>query len=182
MAGVSALLTGCGGGGDAAKGNSASASGAASASAGGSSVTMQPGQYETRVQVAKFDIPGLPEAQAQAMRQAMSNTAAQTVRHCMTAEEAARGPAAMAERMAQSGQCTVDRYDVNGSAISGHVTCNTPQGRLAQSMTGTITATSSEMKVEQEISSPSLPQGKALAEMHVTSTRTGDCPAGAAAR
>lgn len=171
---ASALVAGCGSNGGSEE------KGGTSAASGGAAVTMQAGQYETRVQVTKFEVPGLPEAQAQAMRQAMSQAAGQTVRHCLTPEQAARGPAAMAEQAAAGGQCTVDRYDVNGAEISGHITCNTPQGRLVQTMTGTVSGTGSEMKVEQEISASSFPQGKAEVELQISSNRTGECAAGAA--
>lgn len=182
-AGLCALIGGCSGGGDATKGAQAEATGSSNSSGnGGGSITMQPGQYETRVQVAKFDIPGLPEAQVQAMRQAMAGAAGQASRHCLTPEQAARGPAAMAEQAARSGQCTVDRYDVNGGTIAGHISCSTPQGRLAQTMTGTMSRTGTQMKIEQEISAASFPQGKAQVELQVSSTRVGDCPAGGAAQ
>jgi len=191
MAAACALLAGCSGsnsnsnGGDATKGAdgapAAAAGNAGGGGSGGAHIAMQPGNYETRVQVTKFDIPGLPAAQAQAMRQAMANATGQSARRCLTPEEAARGPAAMAEQASRSGQCTVDRYDVNGENISGHITCNTPQGRLAQTMTGTMSSTGTDMKIEQELSAASFPQGKAQVELQVTSTRVGDCPADGAA-
>lgn len=146
---------------------------------------LRPGNYSHAFAIVRFDVPGLPPAQAQQLREAMAGAAAVQPQSCLSEEEARRGPERMFEQLAQrGGQCRFDRFAVAGETISGDMACAAQGGtRVTMAMHGTMQPEHAVMEMEQHITDPSLPQGRATMAFRVESRRTGDCaPATAGAR
>lgn len=140
---------------------------------------MQPGEYASNVEIARFDVPGMPEEQ-QAMVRGMMTGAAQVQRSfCLTEAQAARGSEDMFRELAQGdSNCRFEDFNVDGQNVTGRMICGGQGGANAtMNLTGTMSGTSSTMTMVMEISDPSLPQGRAEMEMRATSRRTGDCTA-----
>jgi hypothetical protein len=140
---------------------------------------MQPGEYSSNVEIARFEVPGMPEEQ-QTMIRGMMTGAAQVQRsHCLTEAQAARGSEDMFREMAQGdSNCRFEDFNVDGQNITGRMICGGEgTANATMNLTGTMSGTSSTMTMVMEISDPSLPQGRAEMEMRATSRRTGDCTA-----
>lgn len=138
------------------------------AAAGGA---LTPGEYETKVEITKFEMPGMPESVANQMREQM---ASQTHKFCVTAENAAQMRDQMIRQAAQAPEgCTVDNKG-SGDDINMTMTCSNVGGMQGTSLNSTVTGTPAAMTIVSETTTPA---GKQNMEMRVTNTRTGDCTA-----
>lgn len=142
---------------------------------------MTPGEYENSMQITKFEIPGMPPAQAEQMKQMMAAQGNQKSKFCLTKEQAEKGGEDMFKKLAQ-GECTFTAFDVQGSNVTGNMTCKTPQGGTGTiAMRGTVSAQGSSVDMDMTVEEKMMPGGKANIAMHVESKRLGDCAAGATA-
>ncbi len=143
---------------------------------------MRPGQYQATMQITKFEMPGMPpEALAQMRDQMQSATAVQNS-YCLSDEEARAGRQDMMKRLSNAqGDCNFQNFDVSGNDVSGRMVCSGMPGggSMTMTMTGTMTADTSDMTMASEISNPSVPQANANMTFHITARRTGDCSAAA---
>lgn len=141
-------------------------------------VKPRPGLYRTTMRVTKFEIPGMPASEAAKM-QGLFSAAGQNVERCVTQAESDKGFEDFTKRLAQ-GDCTAERFQVNGGNIDAAFACRTGQGATATfAMTGAATAEGSDLTMKMEAKAPQgAPAGIGAMrmEMQVTSTRTGDCP------
>ncbi|MEK6540761.1 MAG: DUF3617 domain-containing protein [Pseudomonadota bacterium] len=140
--------------------------------------SLQPGQYSSNVEIARFEVPGMPAEQAKMVGEMMSSSAAVENSHCLTAEQAGRGGRDMFAELAKgNGSCQFSDFDVDGDHVTGHLRCNGGAGGAQSEMTmvGTMQPTSSDVRMTMAIRDSNLPQGRAEMEMHVTTRRTGDC-------
>jgi hypothetical protein len=98
----------------------------------------------------------------------------QTAEYCLTAEEAAKGYERMAQQ-SQDGDCTFERFDVDGGTIDAAMSCPV-QGGGSMNMTieGTGRETSSDftMRMEGDMGG-SAPGSMTIKAQH---ERIGDCP------
>lgn len=140
-------------------------------------VKPRPGLYRTTMRVTKFEIPGMPPAQAAKM-QGMFSAAGQNSERCLTQAEADKGFEDFTKRLAQ-GDCTAQRFAVNGGNIDASFACRTGQGANATfAMTGQATAEGSNLTMKMEAKAPAGAPGglgSMRMEMNVSSTRVGDC-------
>ena len=138
---------------------------------------LQPGQYGISMEMARFDVPGMPPEQAAMMQQMMASVSAQQQTHCVTREESEQSLQDMYRRLGE-GNCTMQNFDVSGSRMTGQMTCSGGDNRSSRiSITGEMGTTSSDTRMVMALTDPSLPQGNAEMEMRVRMTRTGDCTA-----
>lgn len=158
-------LISCGGGGN---GNEATAEKAADPGGGGQAVAgtgeaMQPGLWETTVQVAPAAVANLP-----AGVEVPSQTF--TARTCLTAEQTARPGAEVfgGGNQAQGG-CTYESFSAEGGRIRGSATCSAQGATMRMTMEGQFGATSYEMTQRSEI-------GGTTTETRISGRRVGDCP------
>jgi hypothetical protein len=136
---------------------------------------LTPGQYNVQMQALRFDVPGMPPEQAQMMQQVMAGVSSQVQSQCVT-EEQTRGSMEDMYKGLADGNCTMQRFDVTGSRMTGQMRCDAGGGRTSEiSIAGTMGETSSETTMTMAMTDPSMPQGRAEMEMRVTMTRTGDC-------
>ena len=142
-------------------------------------VAPRPGLYRATMRITKFEIPGMPAAQAERMKGMFSGTG-NARENCVTPAMVAHGYQDMVKQSAQ-GRCTFDRYSENGGRIDGKLTCQTGRGASAQiEITGAATPEGStlHMKMEQAAPPGAPPaMGGVKMEMDVASQRIGDCPA-----
>lgn len=140
---------------------------------------MQPGEYASNVEIARFEVPGMPEEQQTMIRGLMTGAAQVQRSYCLTEAQAERGSEDMFRELAQGdSNCRFEDFNVDGENVSGRMICGGQGGANAtMNLTGTMAGTSSTMTMVMEITDPSLPEGRAEMEMRATSRRTGDCTA-----
>lgn len=93
-----------------------------------------PGQWEIAVTIDSVDMPGQPPMVANMMKGRTTK-----VKHCITPEEAARGPQDM---MKANKACTFTRYSMVGGKLSSEMTCKTGEGVMTSVSSGSFTPTS----------------------------------------
>lgn len=100
------------------------------------------GQYRATVTFLSIDMPGAPPQMAQMMSQMMSNT----TNYCLTEADIAEGYRAITNRSTQSGQeCAYESFSFSGGQIDAVVLCNVDGRQMRMDMSGTGTATSSDI-------------------------------------
>lgn len=134
-------------------------------------VQPQPGQYRAVMQVLEVDIPGAPAGAGDMLRQMMDGQAHE---YCLTQADVDKGYEEMA-RQSQDGDCTFQRFDVDGGEIDALMQCTGEQGNTIQmAMTGTATPTSSVMNMT--MTGDMAGMGDSTLRMKATHERVGDCP------
>jgi len=153
-AAASALLASCGteaeestdgadAGGEAASGDLSMAEVAERAEA--ASVKPQPGLYRSQVELVDADIPGAP-AQAMEMMRGMMD---RSFEYCLTPEEAEGGYEQMADQ-SQEGDCSFQKFDIDGGDIDAAMTCDGGGGPVSMTMQGTGTETSADFTMSMK--------------------------------
>ena len=95
---------------------------------------IQAGKWEIVTTIRTVNMPGAPPAIANMMKGKPIK-----VSHCITPEEAARGPQDM---MKTSKQCQFTRYSMAGGKLSSEMVCRQNGGTMTSTSTGSFTATS----------------------------------------
>jgi hypothetical protein len=160
------LLTACSG-----QGGSDNATGSASGSGGsGATIRLQPGQWESRVEVVRVSAPNMPPGVE------MPHMAPVTASFCMTPEQAAgpNGGVMAGNDMAGTG-CTTENFSMAGGRITGTVQCNMQGTTSRTTMDGQFSPTSYEMTMVAQTNAGGVATEN---ETRITARRTGDCPAG----
>ncbi len=149
-------------------------SGAEVAAEAANAPRLRAGQYAVSVEIARFEIPGMPEQQAAMMRQVMAGVGQQVQQQCVTEAQANANMEDAYKRLG-NGNCAMQRFSVEGGRVNGEMTCTAGQTQTAMRIDGTISDENSTTTVSSTISDPQLPQGRAEMEMRVNMRRTGDC-------
>lgn len=137
-----------------------------------------PGQYKQTIQITQFEIPGAPAGTADQIKQAMQQQ--QEGSFCLTKEKADAGFREMFSEVGKNGECTYERFDVNGGKLDAVLNCKgADKGTARIVLAGKVTSEGSDVTVNVDQKGPAdNPMGTAKIGMHMTSQRTGDCPAG----
>jgi hypothetical protein len=139
----------------------------------------QAGQYETKVKMLDFSVPGLPAEQAEKIKGMMGNVGNQTSTYCLTPDEAKKGFEESVRKMGQGQgglKCDFNKFDVDGAKIAAEMTCSGQQGMTSEmKLDGTATAQSTSMHMAMTQKAPMIPGGEMRMEMQMDSRRTGDC-------
>ncbi len=135
-----------------------------------SGVKPQPGEYSVTMDVLEVNMPGAPEGMADMMSKMMGG---QSHKYCLTQEDVDKGFENMAKQ-SQDGDCTFQRFDVNGGDFDGKMTCSHQgQGTMTMTMKGKGTPTSSEMDMTMEGDFTGM--GQSTIRMKAKHERIGDC-------
>jgi Protein of unknown function (DUF3617) len=151
---------------------------ALAAACSGSSVSLQPGQWETTMRFTSIEVPGIPEAQLAPMRAAMGQP--QTRSECMTPEQAANPAGNMLNQGGNGGNCQFSENTFAGGTIRVHGTCQQPgRGSAQMTLDGSYTATTMEARITSHVTPPPGTPGPQSVTMSGTLSgrRTGDCAA-----
>lgn len=140
----------------------------------------QPGEYETKVELVEFSVPGLPQQQAEQMKAMMAGAQEKANRYCLTEAEAAKGFEDSIRKMTEGDgrmKCDFKKFAVDGGKLDAALACNGPQGMTADlAMDGTASSQASAMHMTMVQKAPMIPGGEMRMEMNMTSRRVGDCP------
>lgn len=127
------------------------------------SMGLQPGKWETRMEVVDRKTTGLPAGMT------MPKAAPRIVTSCVTPEQASKGPGEMLK--AANASCTATTSTFAGGKIALAMTCKLPNGTLAVKTNGsyspTEVTTDSEVTMTGKVSSTE--------KTHTVARRLGDC-------
>ncbi|GMN12622.1 DUF3617 domain-containing protein [Altererythrobacter sp. MTPC7] len=142
-------------------------------------VKPQPGEYEVASELIEFQLPGIPDDQAEMMRGIMEGGFSQTTTYCLTAEQAEKGWQDAVEGMQQADQdCEYSKFETAGNTLTASMTCTQDDGTVAQvDMTGDLAETSQDITMAMSGKSPEMPGGEMQMKLRMKSTRIGECTA-----
>ena len=100
----------------------------------GQAMGVTPGQWEIAMTIHSVDMPGAPPGVA-----GMMTGRTTKVKHCITPEEASRGPQDM---LKSSKSCTFTRYSMVGGKLNSQMVCKQGGGTMTATSTGSFTPTS----------------------------------------
>jgi len=155
---------------------------ALAAACSGSSVSMQPGQWELTTRVTDFQAPGAPAQMLEQMRTSAAQP--QVTNECLTPEQAANPGRWMTNPGGTSANCTFTDQTFAGGVINISSSCPLPNngGSTHTTLQGTYTATTMEARLSAQLQAgPGAPPGmpRTISTTGtLTARRTGDCPAG----
>ena len=75
----------------------------------------------------------------------------------------------------QNGECSYERFNLDGGKMDAVMVCKTPEGSARMEMTGTATPTSSDFTAKMAMDLGG--QGNATMTFAAKHERVGDCPA-----
>lgn len=166
MTAAALALAACGSPADKSGGN-----GTAAATGGGSGVSLQPGEWEMKMEVVDVKAEGLPAGMAEGMKK----SAGSTNRTCMTPEEA-KGPKGDIFAGDKSGNCKSEGFKWEGGRIQGKTTCP-GQGGTGETVM-TMDGSYSPQNIDMTMKSRTDLAGKPMTmEMRVSGRRVGECSA-----
>lgn len=136
-----------------------------------STVSVQPGWYETKIKVLSIENPNIPKSAMDMMKK--SGNMDFSVSACVTQAEAADWYGRPQTRGADDTlDCGAQRYTIAGGRVSGTITCKGPIGEMTITTDGTYTPTSMSARTVMEGATPAGPMKQT---MEMTSTRQRDC-------
>lgn len=137
------------------------------------------GQYTSTTEMLEFEVPGLPPAQADQMKQMFAGLGSQEMTYCLTEEQASEGFEEAIKRMSQGEdgvKCTFENFDVSGNTLDAKMSCDSGMGGTSSmTMAGTVTEESQDLTMTVAQESAQIPGGKMNMKMKMTSRRTGEC-------
>jgi len=139
---------------------------AESGAAGGGDVTLQPGLWESTVEIVSMTMPNMPQGMT------IPKQAAVSTRTCMTASQlSAPGPSFFSGN--KDANCTSQNFSMSGGRLQGTLQCEVAGTTQRMTMDGQFTPTSYvvNQRIESTINGMATEQ-----EVRVTSHRVGDCP------
>lgn len=138
-------------------------------------VKMQPGRWETTIEVGAMSMPGVPAEMLEAVAPQK-----QTVSACLTKEQV-ENPKPTQFTLNKDAKCTHQRFTMRGGKLDSLMKC-TPEGMggtATTTMTGTYDRTRYDFAMTTDTDIPAAPDMKLKAK--VTGRRTGDCTGSEAA-
>ena len=144
---------------------------APAAGGGASGVSLQPGEWEMKMEVVDVKAEGLPAGMAEGMKKSASSSS----RTCMTPEEA-KGPKGDIFAGDKSGNCKSEGFKWEGGRIKGKTTCpgQGGTGQTVMTMDGSYSPQSIDMTMKSETDLMGKPM---TMEMRVSGKRVGECSA-----
>ena len=141
------------------------------AEAGGSDNFVRPGKWESRVEIAEFEMPGAPPEVAAAMRGMNDRNEVTTT--CLTPEEARRPKE---DFFAGAGKnCRYDHFEMGGGKIDAKMNCTGGGASQTMTMQGTYGPDSYRMEMAMRADAGVGPAGGMTMKMNVDAKRVGEC-------
>ncbi|WP_420383120.1 DUF3617 domain-containing protein [Novosphingobium sp.] len=125
---------------------------------------MQPGLWEYTSTTTSATIPGMPPSATKAME-----GRTMTIRHCLTAADAAQGPLAA---MKKNPSCSISFAAQPNGQFTSNMVCKGPQGPSTIVSSGSAMATSFSSTTKMTLTGA---QAMTVAS-HATGRRVGECP------
>lgn len=164
------MLAGCSGGGAAdTDGNGEVTLKEAAKQAEAQGMKPEPGQYKATIVMTGIDIPGMPAEMA-----GHGGGMTTTTEYCLTKEQVANGFEDMMKR-GQNGECSYERFNLDGGKIDAVMVCKTAEGTARMTMDGTATPTTSDFTATMAMNFDGA--GDATMKFDAKHERIGDCPA-----
>jgi hypothetical protein len=136
-------------------------------------LSVEPGLWQSKVTIEKFEVPGMPPEVAERMKSVMAQGSVHDSQNCLTPEEA-RKP----EEDFFAGKDTSCRYDhftMGGGKIDAMMHCGKEGHATTMRMAGSYSSDSYQMHMATEADTGDEGAGAMQMQMLVESHRVGEC-------
>lgn len=141
---------------------------------------VRPGEWQSKVTIEQFDIPGMPPEAVKQMRAAVAQNQQHSFTSCLTPEDVEQPKGKF---FTGNEQCRYDHFTMGNGKIDAAMRCPSGQGMTqVMTMTGTYSPDSYDMRMTMTGEGVEGPAGKMKMQMRVNSTRVGECSAKVAAK
>ena len=134
---------------------------------------VEPGLWQSKVTIHDMNIPGMPAAFADKMKQSMAEHQQQSSKHCLTKEDVKKPKEGFFAGADKS--CHYGHFAMGGGKMDIQMVCDMDGATQTTNMSGTYTPTTYSMDMSSHGSAGG-EKGMVL-KMHVDSQRIGECSA-----
>lgn len=136
---------------------------------------LNPGQWETTVEVVDSEVPGMPKGGPHSQALGMMREARTTVSNCVTPQEAENPESSVFT--GSNGQCRYERFSMAGGRIEGTLSCRGQDGGGDMRMTtaGTFSDTAFALDNAMETRMGGVEGAVMKMKAKVSGKRIGDC-------
>ncbi|HEV2594456.1 MAG TPA: DUF3617 domain-containing protein [Sphingomicrobium sp.] len=131
---------------------------------------IEPGLWQSKVEVAEMNIPGLPPQYAEKMKQSMAESRNHATRHCITAADVKKPKE---DFFGADKSCKYQHFTMGGGKIDIQMICGEEGATQTTNMSGTYTPT--RYSVNMSSIGSGNKQSLMSMKMHVDSERVGEC-------
>lgn len=135
-----------------------------------SDTMIEPGLWQSKVNVLEMNIPGLPPEYAAKMKQSMAAQRDRASSHCVKPEDVKKPKEGF---FGADKSCRYNHFSMGGGKIDIQMSCKGDESTQTTNMTGSYTPTSYSMDVSSS-STGGGPGGMNM-KMHVDASRVGEC-------
>jgi hypothetical protein len=134
------------------------------------------GQWQSKVTIEKFEMPGMPPEMVQRMKTMMAQNQEHGFQTCLTAEDVKRPKEDFFA--GKNNECRYDHFTMGGGKIDAEMHCGGKRGESqVMQMAGTYSPESYQMQTSMKMEGGETPQGSMAMTMRIEAQRTGECTA-----
>ena len=134
---------------------------------------VEPGLWQSKVTILDMNIPGMPAAFADKMKQSMAEHQQQSSKHCLTKEDVKKPKEGFFAGADKS--CHYGHFAMGGGKMDIQMVCDMDGATQTTNMSGTYTPTTYSMDMSSHGSAGG--EKGMVMKMHVDSQRIGECSA-----
>ena len=134
---------------------------------------VEPGLWQSKVTILDMNIPGMPAAFADKMKQSMAEHQQQSSKHCLTKEDVKKPKEGFFAGADKS--CHYGHFAMGGGKMDIQMVCDMDGATQTTDMSGTYTPTTYSMDMSSHGSAGG--EKGMVMKMHVDSQRIGECSA-----
>lgn len=134
---------------------------------------VRPGEWQSKVVIERFDIPGMPPEAVSQMRAAVAQNQQHSFNTCLTPEDVKQPKGKF---FTGNEECRYDHFTMGNGKIDAAMRCPSGEGMTQlMTMTGTYGAEHYDMHLTMKGSGVEGPAANMVMKMRVESARVGEC-------
>ena len=143
--------------------------------AGADQAFIQPGLWESKVTIDKFEVPGMPADVQQRMKTMMAEQQEHASRNCLTKEDVQRPKEDFFT--GKNNECRYEHFKMGDGKIDAALQCAGGGMKQTMQMAGTYSPDTYQMQMSANMQSGEETQAGMNMQMRVEAKRVGDCKA-----
>jgi hypothetical protein len=136
---------------------------------------VQPGLWQSKVTIERFDMPGMPPEMAERMKMMMAQNQGHDFQACLTPEDVKQPKEDFFA--GKNNECRYDHFTMGDGKIDATMHCGKDAEARTMRMAGTYSADSYRMQMASEVDASDEAEHAMQMQMRVEARRVGDCPA-----
>lgn len=136
---------------------------------------VQPGLWQSKVTIEKFEMPGIPPEMVGRMKSMMAENQAHDFETCLTPEDVHKPKEDFFA--GKNNECRYEHFTMGGGKIDALMHCGKEAGASTMRMAGTYSPDSYQMQMATEVGAADEAEHAMQMQMRVEAHRVGECSA-----